>query len=78
MKRCKLKETRHNGRSGKDDIYNPLHNDRRKEDNFSFNQIELAYYVEHYSDYVMNQNARHAGEVWYYANNESGFTERTE
>ena len=33
--------------------------DRGKEDNFSFNQIELAYYVEHYSDYVMNQNARH-------------------
>ena len=91
--RCELKGTRHNGRSGKDGVYNPLHNDRRfdleysehidnervrqniywdcyqgyttmadrgKEDNFSFNQIELAYYVEHYSDYVMNQNARHA------------------
>lgn len=87
-----MKGTRHNGRSGKDGVYNPLHNDRRfdpehseridnervrqniywdcyqgyttmadreKEDNFSFNQIELAYYVEHYSDYVMNQNARH-------------------
>lgn len=72
--------------SGKDGVYNPLHNDRRfdpehsehidnervrqniywdcyqgyttmadrgKEDNFSFNQIELAYYVEHYSDYRM-------------------------
>jgi archaellum component FlaC len=87
-----LKGTRHNGRSGKDGVYNPLHNDRRfdpehsehidnervrqniywdcyqgyttmadrgKEDNFSFNQIEMAYYVDHYSDYVINQNKRH-------------------
>lgn len=90
--RCELKGTRHNGRSGKDGVYNPLHNDRRfdpehsehidnervrqniywdcyqgyttmadrgKEDNFSFNQIEMAYYVDHYSDYVINQNKRH-------------------
>lgn len=90
--RCELKGTRHNGRSGKDGVYNPLHNDRRfnpehsehidservrqniywdcyqgyttiadrgKDENFSFNQIELAYYVEHYSDYVINQNKRH-------------------
>lgn len=74
-----MKGTRHNGRSGKDGVYNPLHNDRRfdpehsehidnervrqniywdcyqgyttmadrgKEDNFSFNQIEMAYYVD--------------------------------
>ena len=27
--RCELKGTRHNGRSGKDGVYNPLHNDRR-------------------------------------------------
>lgn len=87
-----MKGTRHNGRSGKDGVYNPLHNDRRfdpehsehidnervrqniywdcyqgyttmadrgKDDNFSFEQIELAYYVEHYGDYVMNQNTRH-------------------
>lgn len=71
-----MKGTRHNGRSGKDGVYNPLHNDRRfdpehsehidnervrqniywdcyqgyttmadrgKEDNFSFNQIEMAW-----------------------------------
>ena len=87
-----MKGTRHNGRSGKDGVYNPLHNDRRfdpkhsehidserirqniywdcyqgyttmedrgKEDNFSFSQIEMAYYSEHYSDYVINQNKRH-------------------
>lgn len=87
-----MKGTRHNGRSGKDGVYNPLHNDRRfdpehsehidnervrqniywdcyqgyttmedrgKENNFSFSQIELAYYSEHYSDYVINQNKRH-------------------
>ncbi len=87
-----MKGTRHNGRYGKDGVYNPLHNDRRfdpehsehidnervrqniywdcyqgyttmadrgKEDNFSFNQIEMAYYVDHYSDYVINQNKRH-------------------
>ena len=87
-----MKGTRHNGRSGKDGVYNPLHNDRRfdsehsehidnervhqniywdcyqgyttmadrgKDNNFSFNQIEMAYYVEHYSDYVINQNKRH-------------------
>ena len=87
-----MKGTRHNGRSGKNGVYNPLHNDRRfnpehsehidnervrqniywdcyqgyttmadrgKEDNFSFNQIEMAYYVDHYSDYVINQNKRH-------------------
>lgn len=24
--------------------------DQEKEDNFSFNQIEMAYYVDHYSD----------------------------
>lgn len=87
-----MKGTRHNGRSGKNGVYNPLHNDRRfdpehsehidnervrqniywdcyqgyttmadrgKEDNFSFDQIELAYYTEHYSDYVINQNKRH-------------------
>ena len=75
-----MKGTRHNGRSGKDGVYNPLHNDRRfdsehsehidnervhqniywdcyqgyttmadrgKDNNFSFNQIEMAYYVEH-------------------------------
>ena len=87
-----MKGTRHNGRFGKDGVYNPLHNDRRfdpehsehidnekvrqniywdcyqgyttmedrgKEDNFSFSQIELAYYSEHYSDYVINQNKRH-------------------
>ena len=74
-----MKGTRHNGRSGKDGVYNPLHNDRRfdpehsehidnervrqniywdcyqgyttmedqgKEDNFSFSQIEMAYYSE--------------------------------
>lgn len=90
--KCELKGTRHNGRSGKDGVYNPLHNDRRfdpehsehidnervrqniywdcyqgyttmedrgKEDNFSFSQIEMAYYSEHYSDYVINQNKRH-------------------
>ena len=84
--------TRHNGRSGKNGVYNPLHNDRRfnpehsehiandrvhqniywdcyqgyttmedrgKDDNFSFNQIEMAYYVDHYGDYVTNQNNRH-------------------
>ena len=33
--------------------------DREKDNNFSFNQIEMAYYVEHYSDYVINQNKRH-------------------
>ena len=33
--------------------------DRGKDNNFSFNQIEMAYYVEHYSDYVINQNKRH-------------------
>ena len=87
-----MKGTRHNGRSGKDGVYNPLHNDRRvdpehsehidnervrqniywdcyqgyttmedrgEENNFSFSQIELAYYSEHYSDYVINQNKRH-------------------
>lgn len=87
-----MKGTRHNGRSGKDGVYNPLHNDRRfdlehsehidnerarqniywdcyqgyttmadreKEDILSFKEIELAYYVEHYSDYVINQNKRH-------------------
>lgn len=82
-----LKMTRHNGRSGKNVIYNPLHNDQRfdvenseyvdteraerniywdcywsfttaenKGDtlvpDFSFEQIEKAFYVEHYSDHV--------------------------
>ena len=87
-----MKGTRHNGRSGKNGVYNPLHNDRRfnpehsehidnesvrqniywdcyqgyttmedqrKEDNFSFEQIELAFYEEHYGNYVMKQNERH-------------------
>ena len=27
--RCELKGTRHNGRSGENGIYNPIHNDRR-------------------------------------------------
>lgn len=87
-----MKGTRHNGRSGKNGVYNPLHNDRRfnpehsehidnervrqniywdcyqgyttmedqeKENNFSFEQIELAFYEEHYGDYVMKQNERH-------------------
>ena len=27
--KCELKGTRHNGRSGKNGVYNPLHNDRR-------------------------------------------------
>ena len=90
--KCEMKGTRHNGRSGKNGVYNPLHNDRRfnpehsehidnervrqniywdcyqgyttmedqgKEDNFSFEQIELAFYEEHYGDYVMKQNERH-------------------
>ena len=83
-----MKGTRHNGRSGKNGVYNPLHNDRRfnpehsehidnervrqniywdcyqgyttmedqgKENNFSFEQIELAFYEEHYGNYVMKQ-----------------------
>ena len=87
-----MKGTRHNGRSGKNGVYNPLHNDRRfnpehsehidnervrqniywdcyqgyttmedqgKENNFSFEQIELAFYEEHYGNYVMKQNKRH-------------------
>ena len=87
-----MKGTRHNGRSGKNGVYNPLHNDRRfnpehsehidnervrqniywdcyqgyttmedkgKENNFSFEQIELAFYEEHYGNYVMKQNERH-------------------
>ena len=87
-----MKGTRHNGRSGKNGVYNPLHNDRRfnpehsehidnervrqniywdcyqgyttmedqgKENNFSFEQIELAFYEEHYGHYVMKQNERH-------------------
>ena len=33
--------------------------DQRKEDNFSFEQIELAFYEEHYGNYVMKQNERH-------------------
>ena len=32
---------------------------RGKEDNFSFEQIELAFYEEHYGNYVMKQNERH-------------------
>ena len=81
-----MKGTRHNGRSGKNGVYNPLHNDRRfnpehsehidnervrqniywdcyqgyttmedqgKENYFSFEQIELAFYDEHYGIYVM-------------------------
>ena len=88
-----MKGTRHNGRSGKNGVYNPLHNDRRfnpehsehidnervrqniywdcyqgyttmedkgKENNFSFEQIELAFYEEHYGNYVMKQNERHS------------------
>ena len=87
-----MKGTRHNGRSGKNGVYNPLHNDRRfntehsehidnervrqniywdcyqgyttmedqgKENNSSFEQIELAFYEEHYGNYVMKQNERH-------------------
>ena len=87
-----MKGTRHNGRSGKNGVYNPLHNDRRfnpehsehidnervrqniywdcyqgyttmedqgKKNNFSFEQIELAFYEEHYENYVMKQNERH-------------------
>ena len=90
--KCEMKGTRHNGRSGKNGVYNPLHNDRRfnpehsehidnervrqniywdcyqgyttmedqgKENNFSFEQIELAFYEEHYGNYVMKQNERH-------------------
>ena len=33
--------------------------DQGKEDNFSFEQIELAFYEEHYGNYVMKQNERH-------------------
>lgn len=84
-----MKGTRHNGRSGKNGVYNPLHNDRRfnpehsehidnervrkniywdcfqgyttmedqgKENNFSFEQIEMAFYEEHYGDYVMKRH----------------------
>ena len=87
-----MKGTRHNGRSGKDGVYNPRHNDRRfdpehsehidnervrlniywdcyqgyttmadreKEDNFSFEQIELAFYEEHFGNFIMKQNERH-------------------
>ena len=87
-----MKGTRHNGRSGKDGVYNPLHNDRRfdpehsehidserirqniywdcyqgyttmedrgKENNLSFEQIELAFYEEHFGNYIMKQNERH-------------------
>ena len=87
-----MKGTRHNGRSGKDGVYNPLHNDRRfdpkhsehidserirqniywdcyqgyttmedrgKENNLSFEQIELAFYKEHFGNYIMKQNERH-------------------
>lgn len=87
-----MRGTRHNGRSGKDGVYNPKHNDRRfnpehsehidpervcqniywdcyqgystmndreENDTFSFNEIEMAFYMEHYGDYVMNQNERH-------------------
>lgn len=87
-----MKGTRHNGRAGKDGVYNPKHNDRRfdaehsehidpdrvrqniywdcyqgyttmedreKEVNFSFTEIERIYYSEHYGDYVENQNERH-------------------
>ncbi|MBU5415507.1 plasmid recombination protein [Anaerobutyricum soehngenii] len=87
-----MKGTRHNGRSGKDGVYNPLHNDRRfdpehsehidserikqniywdcyqgyttmedrgKENNLSFEQIEVAFYEEHFGNYIMKQNERH-------------------
>ena len=85
--------TRHNGRSGKNGTYHPLHNDIHfevensghidservkknvywdcyrgyttagsREDSsqpdFSFEQIELAYYTENYSDFIEAQNAR--------------------
>ena len=86
-----MKGTRHNGRSGKNGVYNPLHNDRRfnpehsehidnervrqniywdcyqgyttmedkgKENNFSFEQIELAFYEEHYGNYVIRRTYR--------------------
>ena len=88
-----MKLTRHNGRAGKNGIYNPKHNDRRfdvehsehinpemtkknvywdcytgiksvefrenpGEEDFSFEEIEKLYYVEHYGDYVDAQNAR--------------------
>lgn len=33
--------------------------DQGKENNFSFEQIELAFYEEHYGNYVMKQNERH-------------------
>ena len=87
-----MKGTRHNGRSGKDGVYNPLHNDRRfdpehsehidserikhniywdcyqgyttmedqgKENNLTLGQIELAFYEEHFGNYIMKQNERH-------------------
>lgn len=87
-----MKGTRHNGRSGENGIYSPIHNDRRFnlensehidaertklnlywdcyqgysmmadreiEDNLSFEEIELAFYEEHYGNYVEKQNERH-------------------
>ena len=33
--------------------------DQGKENNFSFEQTELAFYEEHYGNYVMKQNERH-------------------
>lgn len=87
-----MKGTRHNGRSGENGIYNPIHNDRRfnlensehidaertklnlywdcyqgystmadreTKDNLSFEEIELAFYEEHYGNYVEKQNERH-------------------
>ena len=86
-----MKGTRHNGRSGENGIYSPIHNDRRFnlensehidaertklnlywdcyqgystmadreiEDNLSFEEIELAFYEEHYGNYVEKQNER--------------------
>ncbi len=85
-----MRLTRHNGRAGKDGVFNVKHNDRkfdvensehidpeRSEFNlywdcyqgyklpdgsgpyqFSFEDVEKAYYFEHYSDYVEGQTAR--------------------
>lgn len=46
-----MKASRHNGRSGKNGIYDVKHDDRE------FN-VERAYYFEHYEDFVDAQNER--------------------
>lgn len=90
-----MKGTRHNGRSGKNGIYDPKHNDRRfdpehsnhidaerirqdfywdcyqgytimqdreEAEIFSFNDVEMKFYLDHYGDYLDAQNARHKKE----------------